>query len=168
MSNHESSRHFIVSDGHYEFLKVPFGLCNSPAVFQRYINAIFRELINDKVVFAYMDDLIIPSEDLQSRLNKLKKVLKVASEVGLSINWRKCKFLGHVIENGYVFPTERKTKAVRDFPEPCTVRQVQSFLGLSGYFRKFIPKYSEIARPLTNLLRKNVEFEEERRRKSSV
>lgn len=81
------------------------------------------------------------------------------------MNWRKCcflqtkvEFLGHVIEGGYVRPSERKTEAVRHFSEPTSVRQVQSFLGLSGYFRKFVPEYSIIARPLSNLLRADVKF----------
>jgi len=157
---------FIVPDGHYEFLRVPFGLCNSPAVFQRYINIVFRDLIQSKVILTYMDDLIIPSIDCEIGIKNLQVVLKVASEAGLTINWRKCQFLrqrveflGHVIENGRVGPSEHKTEAVRKFPEPNSVKQVQSFLGLSGYFRKFVPQYSVIARPLTNLLKAESKFE---------
>jgi len=157
---------FIVPDGHYEFLRVPFGLCNSPAVFQRFINEVFRDLIREKTVLAYMDDLIIPSIDCETGIRNLRTVLRTASEAGLEINWSKCQFLqrrveflGHAIENGCVNPSERKTEAVRKFPEPKTVKQVQSFLGLSGYFRKFIPQYSIIARPLTNLLRAGTKFE---------
>lgn len=156
---------FIVPDGHFEFLKMPFGLCNSPAVFQKFINAAFKDLICDGSVLTYMDDLIIPSEDYESGLKKLKRVLGVASETGLLVNWKKCmflqtkvEFLGHVIENGRVHPSEKKIEAVIDFPKPTNVRQVQSFLGLTGYFRKFVPGYSLIARPLTNLLKMNVPF----------
>jgi len=164
----ESSRKytaFVVPDGHYEFLRVPFGLCNSPAVFQRFVNAVFRDLMREKVVLAYMDDLIIPSDDIESGIKKLERVLVTASEAGLRINWKKCcflqtsvEFLGHVISNDCIRPSDRKTEAVRRFPCPTSVKQVQSFLGLSGYFRKFIPGYSAIARPLTNLLRANVKF----------
>lgn len=156
---------FIVPDGHYEFLRVPFGLCNSPAVFQRFINIVFRDLIRAKVVLTYMDDLIVPSTDYKSGMANLEATLKVASEAGLSINWRKCsflkrrvEFLGHLIENGSVYPSERKIEAVQKFPEPCNAKQLQSFLGLSGYFRKFVPQYSLIARPLSDLLKANAKY----------
>jgi len=156
---------FIVPDGHFEFLKMPFGLCNSPAVFQKFINAAFKDLIHDGSVLTYMDDLIIPSENYESGLKKLKCALEVASETGLLVNWKKCaflqtkiEFLGHVIESGRVHPSEKKIEAVIDFPRPTNVRQVQAFLGLTGYFRKFVPGYSLIARPLTNLLKMNVPF----------
>ncbi|XP_029171737.1 uncharacterized protein LOC114941060 [Nylanderia fulva] len=144
----ESSRKytaFIVPNGHYEFLRVPFGLCNSPAVFQRYVNTVFRDLIRERIVLAYMDDLIIPSSDVESGIRNLERVLVTASETGLMINCSKCcflettvEFLGHVICNGCVRLSDRKTEAVRRFPCPASAKQVQSFLGLSGYFRKFI------------------------------
>jgi len=157
---------FITPDGQYEFLRVPFGLCNSPAIFQRFINVVFRNLIQAKVVLTYLDDLIIPSIDYETGIRSLSQVLQVASEAGLDINWQKCsflkkrvEFLGHIIENGYVYPSERKVKAVKDFPEPTSIKRVQSFLRLSGYFRKFVSQYSLIARPLSDLLKANAKFE---------
>jgi len=162
---------FIVPDGQYEFLRMPFGLCNSPAVFQRFVSAVFRDLINDGTVLMYMDDLIVPSEDYEGAIRKLNRVFSTASQFGLVINWNKCQFLktkvellGHMVESGSVRPSEAKTEAVMRFPEPKSVKQIQSFLGLSDYFRKFIRNYSSIARPLTNLLKKNVfQFEEAER-----
>ena len=68
------------------------------------------------------------------------------------------EFLGHVVNNGKIRPSEHKTNAVRKFPEPTTIRQIQSFLGLTGYFRKFVPHYSVRARPLTELLKMNNTF----------
>lgn len=119
--------------------------------------------MREKVVLVYMDDLIIPSDDIESGIKNLKRVLVAASKASLIINWKKCcflqttvEFLGHVISNGRVRPSDRKTEAVRRFPYPTSAKQVQSFLGLSGYFRKFIPGYSTIARPLSNLLRANL------------
>jgi len=169
---------FIVPDGHYEFLKVPFGLCNSPSVFQRFINDIFKDAIREKIVLTYLDDLIIPSVDENMGIKNLEIVLRIAGEAGLNINWRKCRFLqtrieflGHIIEDGRIYPSARKIEAVRKFPEPTSIKQVQSFLGLSGYFRKFVPKYSVIARPLTNLLKLNARFcfeEEEKRAFTSL
>lgn len=156
---------FIIPDGHYEFLRAPFGLCNSPAVFQKFINAIFRELIANETVLTYLDDLIIPSRDEKEGVRKLRNVLTVASDHGLNINWSKCHFLekrieylGHVIESGCMRPSDRKTQAVMNFPTLNNTKQVQSFLGLTGYFRKFIRGYSEIARPLSDLLKKDVKF----------
>ncbi|KAH0948691.1 hypothetical protein HN011_004966 [Eciton burchellii] len=84
---------FIVRDGHDEFLRVPFGLCNSPAVFQRFINAVFRDLIQEKMVLAYMDDLIIPSFDYETGIRNLRAILRTVTEAGLEINWLKCQFL---------------------------------------------------------------------------
>lgn len=152
-------------DGHYEFLKVPFGLCNSPAVFQRHIRAVFRSLITSGVVLVYLDDLIIPAKDERENLEKLKVVLYTAIEYGLMINWKKCEllverveYLGYIVEAGQIQPSNKKTLAVAKFPIPKTVKQVQSFLGLTGYFRKFIPQFSMHARPLSQLLRDGVKF----------
>lgn len=156
---------FVVPDRQYEFTKMSFGLCNAPAVFQKFINAVFKELIRKQIVLIYMDDLIIPSVDHDSGLDRLKHVLSTACQSRLVINWRKCNllqtrvdYLGHIIKNGRIRPLEHKTEAVKNFPPPTNIRQVQQFLGLTGYFRKFVPGYSIIARPLTNLLRSEVKF----------
>ena len=168
----ESSRKytaFIVLDGHYEFLRVAFGLCNSPAVFQRNIRAIFRTLIAEGKVLSYLDDLIIPAKDEEENLEKLQEVLELASKHGLTINWKKCSllvrkvtFLGYIVENSTIKPSKEKTRAVTCFPRPNSKKDVQCFVGLSGYFRKFIPHYASIARPLTNLLKDEVTFKWER------
>ncbi|GBO45647.1 Retrovirus-related Pol polyprotein from transposon 297 [Araneus ventricosus] len=163
---------FVTHEGQYQFLKVPFGLCNSPAVFQKYINSIFRPLINDGIVLPYLDDIIILSSSFEEGIERVERVLSIASEYGLEIKFNKSHFLkkriefwGHVVEDGKIFPYTLKTKAVLNFPEPANLKQIHSFLGLTGYFRKFIPKYSTIARPLSDLLKKDREFkfgEEER------
>lgn len=156
---------FILPNSHYEFLRVPFGHCNLPAVFQRFVNSTFKELIRERIALVYMDDFIILSDDIENCIENLKRVLVTASEAGLLINWKKCRllqitveFLGYVVSNGCVRPSDRKIEAVKQFPSLRSVKQVQSFLGLNGYFRKFIPRYSTIARPLTNRLRANVKF----------
>lgn len=156
---------FVVPNGQYEFLRMPFGLCTSPAYFQKFINAVFRELVTAGLIAIYMDDVVIPSRNYREGIELLKRVVESASQYGLEINWRKCqflntkiKYLGFWIENGKITPSEEKTDAVKHFPKPRNVRAVQSFLGLTVYFRKFIPGYSLIARPLTNLTRKDVIF----------
>jgi len=113
-----------------------------------------------------MEDLIVPSADVRDGLSRLKLILETSTDYGLSINWKKCQllkskinYLGHIVENGKIAPSKEKTDAVKHFPKPTNVRFVQGFLGLTGYFRKFIPRYSYIARPLTNLLKDGIKFE---------
>ncbi|GFY12607.1 hypothetical protein TNCV_2447981 [Trichonephila clavipes] len=118
---------FIVPDGQFEFNKVPFGLSTSPGVFQSYVSSIFRDLTRKGIVISYLDDLIIPVKNEQE---------------------------GHIVESGTIKPSPTKTLAVRKFPEPTTIKQVQSFLGLTGYFLKYIKDYSKIAKPLSDLTRK--------------
>lgn len=157
---------FVTHEGQYEFLKCPFGLTNSPSVFQRYIYNVFRQLLKYNTVVIYMDDLIIPSENEVQGIEKLKLVLQTAAEYGLELNIKKCNFLkreidflGYRIANGKLHPSPLKTKAVINFPEPKCVKDVQSYLGLTGYFRKFIEHYSVIAKPLSDLLKKYAKFE---------
>lgn len=126
---------------------------------------VFRELIREKVVTVYMDDLIVTGKDEIENLNKVKTILEVAEHFGLVIRFDKCQFvkkrvtfLGHVLEKGTIKPSDEKTKAIRLFPTPTSVKHVQSFLGLAGFFRKFVPGFSIIAKPLTDLTRKNAVF----------
>jgi len=156
---------FVVPDGQFEFLVVPFGLCNSPAVFQRHIKAEFRELTAKDIVIIYLDDLIIPAKDESKCVERLMRVLLTASQYGLRINWKKSnllvhqvEYLGHIVMNGTIRPSDKKIQAVTRFPELTTTKMVQSFLGLTGYFRKFVPLYATMARPLTQLLRDNAKF----------
>ncbi|GFU40919.1 retrovirus-related Pol polyprotein from transposon 17.6 [Trichonephila clavipes] len=129
---------FVTHEGQYEFLRVPFGLSNSPSVFQRFIYTVFRKLIRDNILFVYMDDLLIPSQNEAEGLNKLRLVLQTAADFGLELNLKKCnflqrkiEFLGYIIENGTIKPSPSKTQAVQNFPQPQTPRQLQSFIGLT-------------------------------------
>jgi len=153
---------FVTHSVQYQFLKVPFGLCNSPRVFQKFVNAAFWDLIKQNIVLLYVDDLIVPAKDEQEALDRLKIVLETSSAYGLQLNLKKCQlikktieFLGYVVEEGKIYPLPEKIKAVANYPEPKELKDIQSFLGLSGYFRKFIPLYSVIAKPLSDLLQKN-------------
>ncbi|XP_076660118.1 uncharacterized protein LOC143363405 [Halictus rubicundus] len=136
-----------------------------PTSFLRFIDEIFKDLVRRKVVFTYVDDIIIPGENDEQAFENLLETLKVAEENGLMINWNKCQFfktrieyLGQEIENGNVYPSESKIKAVEKFPIPKSKKAVQSFLGLTGYFRKFIHDYSKMARPLSDLIKKEQAF----------
>ncbi|GFX96525.1 retrovirus-related Pol polyprotein from transposon 17.6 [Trichonephila clavipes] len=152
---------FIVPDGQFEFNKVPFGLSTSPGVFQRYVSSIFRDLTWKGIVISYLDDLVIPAKNEQEGLEKLKIIFEVAKKCGLEIKFKKCQFLkkkieflGHIVESETIKPSPTNTLAVRKFPEPTTIKQVQGLLGLTGYFRKYIKDYSKIAKPLSDLTRK--------------
>ncbi|GFV07868.1 retrovirus-related Pol polyprotein from transposon 17.6 [Trichonephila clavipes] len=143
---------------------MPFGTC--PSTFMRYINAIFRHLISKSIVLPYMDDVVIPAANESQALTYLKIVLKVACNYGLEIIFKKCQFLhntieflGHIIENGRLFLSPSKTKAVIDYPDLKNTKDVRRFLGFTGYFRKFLPSYSTIAKPLSDLLRKDSLFQ---------
>lgn len=158
----------MTHNGIYEFLFVPFGISNSPAVFCRYISSIFRDLISDGTILVYMDDLVIPSANEEESVKKLRKVLQVAEANGLNIKWEKCQFLkrrinflGYIIEDSTIKPSGEKTRAVSNFPIPRNQKEVQRFLGLISYFRRFIPNYAFIAKPLSDLLRKNAKFKME-------
>lgn len=156
---------FVTPRGQYEFLRTPFGYCNSPLSFQRYINHIFKEAIREGILLVYLDDLVILAKNEEEALQRLKIILQVAEDHGLQINWQKCSFLcrtieylGYEISENKIKPSTAKINAVSNYPEPKTVKQIQSFLGLSGYFRKFIPNYATIARPLYDLLKKESKF----------
>lgn len=156
---------FITPDGLYQFKKMPFGLVNSPAVFQRAIN--HQVLGNSRFdsALAYMDDILIPGRDFKEECERLEKTFKLLHKANLTLNVQKCNFfqeeleyLGYEIGEHGIRPGKEKTKAVDSFPTPRNVREVRQFIGLAGYFRKFIRNFASIARPLTDLTRKDKEW----------
>lgn len=156
---------FVTHNGQYLFTAAPFGFCNSPPIFHRFIYDTFRDLINQGIMIAYMDDICIVAKDEQQAIERMEIVFKRASDAGLKINWKKCQFLlkrieflGHIVEDGTIKPSQAKIADVQKFKEPTTVKQIEQFLGLTGYFRKFIQGYSTIAKPLSDLKRKEVKF----------
>jgi hypothetical protein len=159
----EEDRHktaFSTANGHFEFKRMPFGLKSAPSTFQRMMNNVLSELIGDRCL-VYMDDILIIGENLREHNQKLRGVFQKLREYNLKIEPDKCEFLkeelnylGHVVTSEGVRPDENKIKAVVEFPTPKTQKDIKSFLGLAGYYRKFISDFSAIARPLTNLLKK--------------
>lgn len=157
---------FVTPLGQYEFLRMPFGLRNAPSVFQRYINSIFRPLIDAKKILIYMDDILIATVTLDEHLQILKEVFAVIKENSLTLKLSKCKFLfeeidylGYRINKEGIQPNPRNVEAIKGFPVPKNSRDVHSFLGLASYFRKFIRNFATIAKPLYDLIRKDAVFQ---------
>jgi hypothetical protein len=149
---------------HYEFLVMPFSATNSPAVFMDYMNRIFQPYL-DQFVIIFIDDILVYCKNPHDHAQHLRIVLDIHREKQLYAKFSKCefwlsevKFLGHVIYQGGVAVDQSKVEAVQNWTRPKNVSKIRSFLGLVGYYRRFIMKFSQIALPLTRLTRKDVPF----------
>ena len=152
---------FSTEDGHYQFKRMPFGLTNAPATFQRLMNEILKSVIR-KFALVYLDDVIIYSKTIEEHIMHIEKVLELLRNAGLKIKLSKCTFLqtavnylGHIISETGIAPDPKKTKSIKDYPTPKNISQLKSFLGIVGYYRKFIQDFAKIAHALTMLTRKN-------------
>lgn len=156
---------FVTPLGQYEFLKMPFGLKGAPLKFQRYVTQIFKDLINAGEVSVYLNDFLIMTQTIEHHFQVLKEVFKLLVANRLELRLDKCRFLetkldylGYTITDEGIRPTNRGLEAVQRFPTPRNVRDVQSFLGLCSYFRKFVEGFSIVAKPLYDLIKKDSEF----------
>lgn len=156
---------FVTPEGHFEYVKMPYGLANAPIVFQRIISQTLREFINAGKVLVYIDDCLILHSSVEEGLQTLREVLSTLTEAGFSINLRKCSFLcteveylGRVVSNGEIRPSSSKVQALTNSPAPQNIKQVRQFLGLAGYFRRYIAGYSTKTACIAHLTRKDVEF----------
>lgn len=152
---------FITPLGQYEFVKMPFGLKIGPRRFQRFINTVMADLLRSNEVLVYMDDILVTSETLDDHFDTLKKVFDVLVQNKLELRLDKCfflyteiEYLGYKVSKAGLKPTDHGIEAVKNFPEPTTIKEVHSFVGLASYFRKFIKSFSLIAKPLYRLLKK--------------
>lgn len=155
---------FSTDIGHYQFNRMPFGLKNAPATYQRLMNTVLSGLQGTRC-FVYMDDIVIFASDLQDHSSKLREVFLRIQEANLRLQPDKCEFLrkeitflGHRITDQGIKPDQNKIKTVKDYPRPTKVKEVQSFLGLANYYRRFIKDFASISKPLTELTKKNTEF----------
>ncbi|CAN6554993.1 unnamed protein product [Malus baccata var. baccata] len=156
---------FTCPFGTFAYRRMPFGLCNAPATFQRCMVSIFSDFI-EKIIEVFMDDFSVFGDSFDGCLENLTLILKRCMETNLVLNWEKCHFmvkqgivLGHIISENGIEVDKSKIDLVRHLPSPTSVREVRSFLGHAGFYRRFIKDFSKIAQPLCRLLQKEVAFE---------
>jgi len=144
-----------------------FELMNAPATFQREMNRIFFDLINNwctNISWIYLDDIIVYSPNIEQYLLDLKEVVYILRKLKLKLNIEKCHFyryeveaLGHKVTNKGLLPIKKKVEDISKMNLPNNITELRSFLGMFGYYRNFIENYAIISAPLCKLLRKNVE-----------
>ncbi|XP_075107123.1 uncharacterized protein LOC142180097 [Nicotiana tabacum] len=155
---------FTCPYGTYAFKRMPFGLCNAPATFQRCMMAIFTDMV-ERYVEVFMDDFFVFGCSFDSCLMNLDKVLARCEETNLVLNWEKCHFmvregivLGHKVSKDGLQVDKAKVETIEKLPPPTSIKGIRSFLGHAGFYRRFIKDFSKISSPLCRLLEKDVTF----------
>ncbi|GKD50230.1 putative reverse transcriptase domain-containing protein, partial [Tanacetum coccineum] len=151
--------------GHYEFQVMPFGLTNAPAVFMDLMNRVCKPYL-DKFVIVFIDDILIYSKNKEEHEEHLKLILELLKKEELYAKFSKCEFwipkvqfLGHVIDSKGIHVDPAKIESIKDWASPKSATEIRQFLGLAGYYRRFIEGFSKIAKPMTKLTQKNVKFD---------
>ncbi|XP_071483344.1 uncharacterized protein [Diadema antillarum] len=154
---------FVTPDGFFQYKVMPFGMKNAPATFQRLINTVTSGLVGCE---AYLDDIIVYSHTWEDHLLRVRALFDRLTSANLTVNLRKCEFarakvvfLGHIVGHGSVKPVEAKVETILNFPRPQSKRELRRFLGMTGYYRKFCHNFADAATPLTNMLRKDSQFD---------
>ncbi|GJW63343.1 putative reverse transcriptase domain-containing protein [Tanacetum coccineum] len=151
--------------GHYEFQVMPFGLTNAPAVFMDLMNRVCKPYL-DKFVIVFIDDILIYSKDEREHEEHLKAILELLKKEKLYAKFSKCEFwipkvqfLGHVIDSRGIHVDPAKIESIKDWASPKTPTEIRQFLGLAGYYRRFIEGFSKIAKSMTKLTQKGIKFD---------
>ncbi|GJX11235.1 putative reverse transcriptase domain-containing protein, partial [Tanacetum coccineum] len=151
--------------GHYEFQVMPFGLTNAPAVFMDLMNRVCKPYL-DKFVIVFIDDILIYSKNKKEHEELLKAILELIKKEWLYAKFSKCEFwlpkvqfLGHVIDSQGIHVDPAKIESIKDWASPKTPTEIPQFLGLAGYYRRFIEGFSKITKPMTKLTQKGVKFD---------
>ena len=159
---------FTTPFGLFEYTRMPFGLTGAPATFQRLMNGVMSDFLFN-FLLVYLDDLLIFSESFDDHLQHLEKVLKKICDTGLKLNLEKCQllrpevsYLGHTISAKGVSCQDEKTEAVQRWPVPRTTKELRSFLGFAGYYRRFVKNYARVAGPLHQLANCNAKAKNKR------
>ena len=155
---------FTCPFGTFSYRRMPFGLCNAPATFQRCMMSIFSEFV-EQIIEVFMDDFTVYGDSFDSCLNNLSLILARCIETNLVLNSEKCHFmvdqgivLGHVVSAKGLEVDKAKIDTIQNLPYPSTVRDIRSFLGHAGFYRRFIKDFSKISAPLCKLLQQDVPF----------
>ena len=156
---------FTCPYGTFAFRRMPFGLCNAPGTFQRCMMAIFSDMV-EKTIKIFMDDFSVLGNSFDNCLENMRSVLVRCEETNLVLNWEKCHFtiqegivLGHRISARGIEVDRAKIEAIEKLPPPSSVKGIRRFLGHAGFYRQFIKDFSQIAKPLSNLLVQGIPFE---------
>lgn len=163
----EASRNytaFTPNNFQYRWVRMPFGLSSAPLTWQRTVNTIFCPYINNGM-HVYLDDIIIFAKTLDEHDKLLESAMQLLKEHNLQLKFSKCTFyahefeyLGHIISKEGIRATPKKVEAIRDYPRPQTIKEIQRFLGMCAYYRRYVPNFSKIAKPITLLLKKEQPF----------
>lgn len=155
---------FTCFRGLYEFVRMPFGLANAPAIFQRAMNEVLSGLIG-RIVMVYIDDIVVYSRSTAEHAEHLRQVFQRLKDVGLQAKPSKCSFeleeielLGHIVSAKGLRPLPAKVEAITNLERPKDVKSVRTFLGMTGYYQNHVPDYAKVASPLTELTKKNHPF----------
>ncbi|KAL4319491.1 hypothetical protein GQ457_18G008410 [Hibiscus cannabinus] len=155
---------FRTHEGHYEFLVMPFGLTNAPSTFQATMTDLFKPFLS-KFVLIFLDDILVYSDDWQDHLRHVRLVLQLLRENGFVAKRSKCDFdresidyLGHIVSSKGLAVDPAKVAAIQSWPTPSNIKSVRGFLGITGYYRRFIQGFASLAAPLSDLLKKGEPF----------
>lgn len=156
---------FVTPTGQYEYVRMPFGLCNAPSAFTRFIYRIFQDMIVSEEILVYFDDILIATHTIQEQFVILKRVCQRLKANKLELNISKCvfletkvKYLGYLVSEEGIQPNPDHIEAIVNYPVPKDIHDLRRFLGLIGFCRKFIEGRAIISKPLTDLLKKGATF----------